>query len=118
MLFVNPKSRVQFYFIGGIHYSHAEVESDTFEPLRDEDMEEGWDDGDINTRDYSYFGGQGGIGLEFRISRLVALNIDALAFVRNRTDDGGPAEFTDPATGQTTDTSGGGLLRGGLTFWW
>jgi hypothetical protein len=114
MLFVNPKSRVQFYFIGGIHYSHAEVETDTFDPLRDGD----WDDHDANTRDYSYFGGQGGVGLEFRISRLVALNVDVLGFVRERTDESGPAEFTDPVTGQTTNKSGGGLFRGGLTFWW
>lgn len=114
MLFVNPKSRVQFYFLGGMHFSHAEVESDSFEPLRDG----GWDDDDANTREYSYFGGQGGIGLEFRISRLVALNVDVLGFVRKRTDEGGPAEFIDPVTGQTTNTSGGGLLRGGLTFWW
>lgn len=114
MLFVNPKNRVQFYFLGGMHFSHAEVEMDSFNPLRDS----GWDEDDANTREYSYFGGQGGIGLEFRISRLVALNVDVLGFVRSRTDDGGPAEFTDPVSGQTTNTSGGGLLRGGLTFWW
>lgn len=117
MIFVNPKSRVQFYLLGGIHYSHAEVESDTFEPVAGNDRDE-WDDGDVNTRDYSYFGGQGGLGLEFRISRLVALNVDVLGFIRERTDESGPAEFTDPATGQTTNTSGGALLRGGLTFWW
>lgn len=118
MLFVNPRSRVQFYLLGGIHISHAEVETNTFEPLRDSDGED-WDhDGDMNTREYSYFGGQGGIGLEFRISRLVALNVDMLGFVRNRTDEGGPPEFTDPVSGQTTNKSGGGLFRGGLTFWW
>jgi len=114
ILFVNPKSRVQFYFLGGIHFSHAEVESSSFDPLRDE----GWDHDDVSTHEYSYFGGQGGIGLEFRVSRLVALNVDLLGFVRERTDEGGPAEFTDPVTGQTTNKSGGGLLRGGLTFWW
>ena len=36
--------------------------------------------------EYDYFGGQGGVGLEFRISRRVALNIDAPAFIRHRTD--------------------------------
>ncbi len=41
-----------------------------------------------------------------------------LGFVRSRTDEGGPPEFTDPVTGQTTNKSGGGLFRGGLTFWW
>jgi hypothetical protein len=110
MLFVNPKSRVQFYFLGGAHFSHAEVETNTYDPLRDGDE-------DASTS-YSYFGGHGGIGLEFRISRLVALNIDALGFVRKRTDDGKTPEFYDPETGRSTNTSGGGLLRGGLTFWW
>jgi len=27
-------------------------------------------------------------------------------------------EFIDPATGRTTNTSGGGLLRLGATFYW
>jgi hypothetical protein len=114
ILFVNPKSRVQFYFTGGVHISHAEVETNTFDPIRDE----GFDPEDVNTREYSYFGGQGGIGLEFRISRLVALNVDLLGFMRERTDEGGPPEFTDPVSGRTTNSSGGGLFRGGLTFWW
>ncbi len=113
MLFVNPKSRVQFYFMGGAHFSHAEVESNTYDPLLEHEYEDS-----ASSTEYSYFGGQGGIGLEFRISRLVALNIDALGFVRKRTDDGGAPEFVDPVTGRTTNTSGGGLFRGGLTFWW
>jgi hypothetical protein len=113
MLFVNPKSRVQFYFIGGAHFSHAEVESNGYDPLLDREDEDAG-----TSAEYSYFGGQGGIGLEFRLSRLVALNVDMLGFVRSRTDDHGAPEFVDPATGRTTNTSGGGLFRGGLTFWW
>jgi hypothetical protein len=113
MLFVNPRSRVQFYLLGGMHYSHAEVESDTDSPLLGA---EGEDFG--RSAEYTYFGGHGGIGLEFRISRLVALNVDMLGFMRKRTDDGGKPEFVEAGTGRETNKSGGGLFRGGLTFWW
>jgi hypothetical protein len=110
LLYVNPKSRVQFYFLGGIHGSYAHVESDTYSPLLAE--EGGY------REDYSYFGGHGGIGLEFRLSRLVALNIDTALLLRGRTDNGRIPEFYDADSGRTTDTSGAGMFRGGVTFWW
>lgn len=110
LLYVNPKSKVQFYFTGGADWSHAEVESNTYSPLLDTD-------GGYST-EYDYFGGHGGVGLEFRLSRLVSLNIDALGFVRSRTDASYLPEFVDPDTGRTSNTSGGGLMRGGITFWW
>lgn len=113
MLFVNPRSRLQFYLLAGGHVSHAEIETDTYEPLRD-----GTGDAPTSMTQYSYVGGHGGVGLEFRLSRLIAFNVDVLGFIRKRTDDGQAPEFTDPLTGQTTDKSGGGLFRGGLTFWW
>lgn len=114
ILYVNPRSRAQFYFTGGVHWSNATLKSDKPDPRLGPDP-----DSDGFSTEYSYFGGQGGIGLEFRISRRVALNVDALAFVRKRTDDEGRLpEFTDPETGKTTNTSGGGLFRGGLTVWW
>lgn len=103
MLFVNPKSKTQFYFLGGVGWSGATVETLP-------NQYEHW----------SYFGVQGGFGLEFRVSRSVALNIDMIGFVRGRTDEAARRvpEFTDPDTGRTTNTSGGGLLRGGLTIYW
>lgn len=110
LLYVNPRSAVQFYFTGGLDWSHAKVESDEVSPLLA---------GNGGYRDeYSYFGGHGGIGLEFRVTKLVSLNIDGLAFVRSRTDGGLTPEFVDPETGRGTDSSGGGLFRGGVTFWW
>jgi hypothetical protein len=113
MLFVNPRSRVQFYFMGGLHISHANVE------LPDGGSKLGEGDARFapNT-EYDYFGAQGGIGLEFRLSRRLALNIDGIGFIRGRTDDGTVPEFRDPETGRTTDTSGGGLFRGGLSIYW
>jgi opacity protein-like surface antigen len=105
MVYANPRSAVQFYMLGGIGWSHARVETD---------------DASGHIEDYDYLGGQLGAGLEFRLSPPVALNLDLLGFVRGRTD--GDArnnpEFTDRDTGQTTNTSGGGLLRAGLTFYW
>jgi opacity protein-like surface antigen len=113
IIFFNPRSRVQFYMMGGVHVSHAEVEVANGGKQADEY------NFTPNT-EYDYFGGQGGIGLEFRLSRRIALNIDAIGFIRDRTDDNKHAspEFTDPETGRTTNTSGGGLFRGGLTVYW
>jgi opacity protein-like surface antigen len=112
LLYVNPRSRVQFYLMGGIHFSHAQVKSDMITPLLEQQ-----DDGTF-AADYSYFGGQGGAGLEFRLSKRVALNIDGVGFIRKRTDDGKQPEFVDRERGRTTNTSGGGVFRGGITFWW
>jgi opacity protein-like surface antigen len=111
MLFLNPRSPVQVYLLGGMNYSHAEVSSDFASPLLSSKG-----DGTFGA-EYSYFGGQLGAGLEFRVSRHVALNIDVVGFMRQRTDDGRLPEFSDPDKG-TTNSSGGALLRGGLTFWW
>lgn len=113
MIFMNPRSRMQFYILGGAHISHAQVEGSTYDPLSDE-----MGDGSGGSTEYSYFGGQAGLGLEFRLSRAVALNVDMLGFIRSRTDGGGTPEFVDATTGRTTNSSGGGLFRGGMTFWW
>jgi len=116
LLYLNPRSRAQFYLTGGVHWSNATLQSSDPDPRLSPST-----DGTTFTTEYKYFGGQGGIGLEYRVSRRLALNLDALGFVRTRTDDAvetGPAEFNDPNTGRTTNTSGGALFRGGLTFWW
>jgi opacity protein-like surface antigen len=111
MIFVNPKSRMQFYFMGGVNYSHAKVRSDVASPLLVDNGE------DFSAR-YSYLGAQGGAGLEFRISKHLGLNVDGLGFVRRRVDDGPTPEFRDPKTGKDTKSSGGGIFRGGISFWW
>lgn len=101
--FINPRSKAQFYFLGGINWSNARV-----------DLPAG------NRAEYSYFGAQGGAGLEIRFSRRIAMNLDFLGFIRGRTDDGAryQPEFVDPTTGRATNTSGGGLFRLGLTAYW
>ncbi|GMV15349.1 MAG: outer membrane beta-barrel protein [Polyangiaceae bacterium] len=110
MVFVNPRDAVQFYMLGGFGFSGATVTP----------RDQYGDPMDDYQQHYSYFGGQLGAGLEFRITRRVSLNVDMIGFVRGRTDEDARLypEFTDPETGRTTNSSGGGLFRGGITFYW
>lgn len=109
--FLSPRSRIQPFILAGLHLSRAQVARG----FRHQGLP-------IATIDqhYSYFGMQFGAGIEGRITRRTALHFDILAFVRGRTDDdelSGP-EFVDPDTRDTTNTSGGVLLRGGALFYW
>jgi len=101
IVFFNPKNRFQVYALGGLGFSQAQVMVTE---------EEHW----------SYFGGQLGVGFEWRVGRKVALNLDMVGFVRGRTDAAARdnPEFRDPETGRATNTSGGGLFRAGVTFYW
>jgi hypothetical protein len=110
LMFLNPRSRAQIYMLAGFGWSGAHVTSDpavTSTPL---------------DAQYSYFGGQFGMGLELRLTRVLACNVDLRGFIRGRTD--GLAQ-TQPefartdAFGytQTTNTSGGGLLTAGMTLY-
>ena len=98
--------RAQVYLLAGFGYAGAHVVNDSL----------GYT---TSANDYSYFGGQGGLGIEFRLARHFALNLDALGFIRTRTDSGADQnpEFIDPSTGQTSNTSAGVLFRGGMTFY-
>jgi hypothetical protein len=115
MVFINPKNKVQVYALGGLGFSGASVNRRNVTELSDGGLVESEE-----RVEYSYFGGQLGMGLEFRIGKRTALNVDVLGFVRGRTDERARTEpeFIDPETGRTTNTSGGGLLRGGITFYW
>jgi hypothetical protein len=105
LLFLNPRSHAQLYLLAGFGWSDAHVTSD----------------GGPNPLDqhYNYFGGQFGGGLEIRASRVLAFDLDVRGFVRSRTDSLAQTqpEFTNPATGQTTNTSGGALVTGGMTLY-
>lgn len=115
ILYVNPRSRVQFYLMGGGNVSRADVRSDF--PAPQLGQVEG---GSQYGATYTYAGGQGGGGFEFRLSKRVALHLDALGFIRTRIDSGADTapEFTDPQTGKTTNLSAGALIRGGVNLWW
>jgi hypothetical protein len=105
LFFVNPKDRAQFYFLGGFGWSAAHAVDDR----------SGYDGREFN---YGYFGVQGGVGLEYRAARHVALNLDGRLFVRGRVDGNKnqQPEFVD-SSGQSTNASGGGIITGGITFY-
>jgi hypothetical protein len=108
LFFVNPRSRAQAYFLAGLGGSTAHVSCDPSEGCL----------GGAFDAQYGYFGGQVGAGFEFRVGRLIALNTDLRGFVRTRIDSGAKndPEFVD-ALGHTTNTSGGALFTGGMTFY-
>jgi opacity protein-like surface antigen len=108
LLFLNPRDRAQLYLLGGFGWSWAHSTNDPNDPTQSQFSD-----------DYTYFGGQVGVGLELRLTRVLALNLDGRAFVRTRVDQGASSqpEFTDPSTGQTTNTSGGLLFTAGMTLY-
>jgi len=113
ILFFNPQHRVQVYAIGGVHLAHAEVST----ACATLDYGYGGYGGYCNDATRNYFGGQAGLGLEFRIARHFGMFADGLGIIRTRIDSEQP-EFVDANTGQTTNTSGAMLFRTGVNFWW
>jgi hypothetical protein len=110
LFYVNPRSAVQLYGIAGFGFAAAFLDSGTTsdgQPV-------------LSDETYSYSGGQLGVGVEGRVTRHFALGADLIGFLRWRTDRHASRnpEFIDPVSGRTTNTSGGGLLRLGATFYW
>jgi len=99
LFFLNDHPVVRTYVLAGLSLSAASVELV----------------GDEQT--WWYLGLHGGLGLDFTLDPRLALNVDVLAFMRGRTDSRAAREpeFID-ASGRVTNTSGGGLLRGGVTL--
>ena len=111
LVFFNPHDVVQVYGLGGLGFSGATV---TIAPRSGEAPFKRHDE------HYSYFGGQLGAGVEVRVTRRIAIAGDLVGFIRGRTDDASDSapEFIDTDTHRATNTSGGGLLRVGATFYW
>lgn len=109
LVYFNPQHRVQVYGIGGVHLSHASVDT--------EDHYYTGYYGDEGTT-FDYAGAHAGLGLEFRLSRHFALFADGMGLIRQELNDDNAPEFRDADTGETTDTSGAALFRTGVTFWW
>ena len=111
LVFFNPHDVVQLYALGGLAFSGATV---TIAPRAGENVFKRHDE------HYSYFGGQLGLGVEVRVTRSIAIAGDLVGFIRGRTDarsDTVP-EFNDPIIHRATNSSGGGLLRLGASFYW
>jgi hypothetical protein len=108
LVFVNPRSRLQLYFLGGLGVSFAMVEGYNVHL------------GTYDQREFRHVGAQTGIGLEWRITRRFALNADLRVFIRQRVDNNDPwPEFAEPHAGgtRTTDTSAGTVGRLGATIY-
>lgn len=107
IVFLNPRSATQVYLIGGAVWSGADVSVGNgygfYSPRY--------------TTHYSYFGGQAGVGLEFRLSKLVALNTDVRGLLRARTDASSSNDFEFRQGNKGTNTSGAGIFNVGLTFY-
>lgn len=97
MFWLPKASRFQVYFLAGAGLSYAHSEG----------VHSGYNE--FMSRDMTYIGAQGGIGLEWRINPRFALSLDMRAFIRTRIDADDLPEFFDPDTGRTTDTSAGAL---------
>ena len=105
MFWLPKASRLQVYFLAGAGLSHA----------RTEGVHSGY--GEFMSRDMTYIGAQGGIGLEWRINPRFALSMDVRAFIRTRIDADDLPEFYNPDTGQTADTSAGAVGTLGAHFY-
>ena len=101
LLYLNPRRAIRTYLLGGFNVSaaHVDVAGDG--------------------QNWNYVGAQAGLGLDFVVSRSVSLNVDMLGFIRGRTDSRAAhePEFND-GHGNLTNTSGGGLFRGGVSLYW
>lgn len=107
LIFFNPQHRFQFYILAGVGTSFGHAEGFNFRT------------GNDDYRDYVHLGGEAGLGLEWRLGRHFALNVDVRGFLRHRVDDNPEPEFTEPSGGgwRSTDLSGGVVARGGMTFY-
>ncbi|MGH7286136.1 MAG: outer membrane beta-barrel protein [Polyangiaceae bacterium] len=120
LIFVNPKSRVQVYFPIGFGWSWAHVDNSTSVAPVAEGY--GYDSSYGGAKDYTYFGGQAGMGLEFRAAKHFALNFDVRGFVRGRVDHDASSPYTTDyeftsSDGRHTNTSGGAIINAGMTFY-
>jgi hypothetical protein len=111
LFFLNPRSRAQLYVLAGFGWSGAHVTCDSGASCANNN------NGPFD-RHYTYFGGQLGGGLELRLNRVIALNVDVRGFLRTRIDNQADSqpEFVN-ADGRTTNASGGGLVTGGMVLY-
>jgi len=109
LFFFNPQHRFQFYALVGVGASYGEASGFNIHTRQ------------FDAREYFHLGGTAGLGVEWRISRVFALNFDVRGFIQQRVDDNPEPESTelnDDGRWQQTDTSGGFTGRFGMTFYW
>ena len=111
LLYVNPRSRAQFYFSGGLmgDYAKATGHLGAADALVQAPA-------DLH---YNHVGGYAGLGLELFATRHLAFHADVRGVVRQNVsgDAATQPEFTDPATGRTSNTSTGLVGSVGALFY-
>jgi hypothetical protein len=104
-VFFNPRDPVQGFFLAGLGWSAANVS-------RTEGVTK------IENK-YHYFGMFAGFGIEWKIKSRFSLDFALLGLLRSRTDSDATEhpEFIDPKTKLATNSSGAGLVRLGLLYY-
>ena len=112
-IFFNPHDPVQGFLLAGLGWSRADVSYKFHEMTLEGSVKRERNDA------YYYFGLFVGLGAEWRFDPKWSTDIALLGILRNRTDskaDNNP-EFVDPKTKLATNSSGFGLLRLGLNYY-
>ncbi len=110
LFFFNPQHRLQFYAVLGLGLSWGSANGiNRFT-------------GSFDDMSFAHFNGEGGLGIEWRIARWFALNLDVRALIRHRISDSSQPEFVEfddfgNPTGRTTNTSVGALMNFGGVFY-
>ena len=112
-VFFNPRDRVQGFLLAGLGWSRADVSYKVHEMSAAGAVKSQHDD------TYYYFGLFAGLGVEWRFDSRWSTDLALIGFLRNRMDskaENNP-EFVDPKTKLATNSSGFGLLRLGLNYY-
>ena len=112
-VFFNPHDPVQGFLLAGLGWSRADVSYKRHEATVTGSVKRQIDD------TYYYFGLFAGLGVEWRFDSRWSTDFALMGFLRNRTDskaENNP-EFIDPKTKLVTNSSGFGLLRLGLNYY-
>jgi len=112
-VYFNPHDPVQGFILAGLGWSRADVSYKIHEASSGGTIKRQID------QTYYYFGLLAGLGLEWRFENRWSVDFALLGILRGRTDaeaDRNP-EFVDPRTKLATNSSGFGLLRFGLNYY-
>jgi Outer membrane protein beta-barrel domain len=115
LIYFNPRSRAQVYLSGGLLVDHTSVGGQGDASVSGAKGSEN-DFSTIDGTAFTHVGGYAGMGLELFVTRRLTFHLDVRGVVRQNVS-GGAAEFTDPSTGNTTNTSGGLVSQAGLIFY-